>query len=151
MWLPLCSLMCIVLCEKTQVTLWQNICVTSFSLSLFSRSFSLHTYSHTLAHTHTIHKLIYPHTQTHLCRCGGTGLNVTGANRVIIFDPSWNPATDTQAEDRLITCMYIVDWSVLCIIAKCHCDFIIISRSTVALETNGIHTFQLQVMSLNLY
>ena len=52
--------------------------------------------------------LIIKHTQTHICRCGGTGLNVTGANRVIIFDPSWNPATDNQAEDRLITCMYIV-------------------------------------------
>ena len=29
------------------------------------------------------------------------GLNLTGANRVVIYDPSWNPATDQQAEDRL--------------------------------------------------
>jgi len=34
-------------------------------------------------------------------KCGGTGLNVTGANRVILFDPSWNPAVDQQAEDRV--------------------------------------------------
>lgn len=33
-------------------------------------------------------------------KCGGTGLNITGANRVILFDPSWNPAVDRQAEDR---------------------------------------------------
>ena len=67
----------------------------------------MHTPTHTHIHTHT-HTHTYTHTQTHICRCGGTGLNVTGANRVIIFDPSWNPATDNQAEDRLITCMYIV-------------------------------------------
>ncbi|XP_044190976.1 DNA excision repair protein ERCC-6-like isoform X1 [Thunnus albacares] len=31
---------------------------------------------------------------------GGVGLTLTAASRVVIYDPSWNPATDAQAVDR---------------------------------------------------
>lgn len=32
---------------------------------------------------------------------GGVGLTLTNADRVIIYDPNWNPATDAQAVDRV--------------------------------------------------
>ncbi|XP_046330563.2 DNA excision repair protein ERCC-6-like [Haliotis rufescens] len=32
---------------------------------------------------------------------GGVGLTLTAADRVVIYDPSWNPATDAQAVDRV--------------------------------------------------
>jgi len=33
-------------------------------------------------------------------RTGGVGLNITGANRVLLYDPDWNPQTDAQARER---------------------------------------------------
>jgi hypothetical protein len=32
---------------------------------------------------------------------GGVGLTITGADRVILVDPAWNPAADAQAIDRV--------------------------------------------------
>jgi SNF2 family DNA or RNA helicase len=33
-------------------------------------------------------------------KAGGTGLNLTSASTVIIYDPWWNPAVESQAADR---------------------------------------------------
>ncbi|PVU99053.1 hypothetical protein BB560_005563 [Smittium megazygosporum] len=34
-------------------------------------------------------------------KAGGCGLNLVGANRLVLFDPDWNPATDQQALARV--------------------------------------------------
>mmetsp|Transcript_10281 Transcript_10281/g.20279 ORF Transcript_10281/g.20279 Transcript_10281/m.20279 type:complete len:494 (-) Transcript_10281:484-1965(-) len=33
-------------------------------------------------------------------RTGGVGLNLVGADRIILYDPDWNPQTDAQARER---------------------------------------------------
>jgi hypothetical protein len=33
-------------------------------------------------------------------QAGGTGLNITAANRVLLFEPHWNPSLDLQSQDR---------------------------------------------------
>jgi hypothetical protein len=33
-------------------------------------------------------------------KAAGVGLTLTGADRVVVYDPSWNPAEDSQAVDR---------------------------------------------------
>ena len=42
-------------------------------------------------------------------KAGGTGLNLTGADMVIHYDPWWNPAVEDQATDRALP-----DWSKKC-------------------------------------
>jgi SNF2 family DNA or RNA helicase len=34
-------------------------------------------------------------------KSGGVGLNLIGASRIVLVDPDWNPATDTQALARI--------------------------------------------------
>ena len=34
-------------------------------------------------------------------KAGGCGLNLIGANRIVLYDPDWNPATDLQAMARV--------------------------------------------------
>eukprot|EP00494_Astrolonche_serrata_P022655 UN22912 len=47
----------------------------------------------------------FNNTDEHFAFCsttgvGGLGITLTGASRVIIYDPDWNPANDSQAVDR---------------------------------------------------
>lgn len=51
-------------------------------------------------------------------KAGGTGLNLTGADLVIHYDPWWNPATEDQATDRAHRIGQTRDVDVLRLIAQ---------------------------------
>ncbi len=51
-------------------------------------------------------------------KAGGTGLNLTGADLVIHYDPWWNPATEDQATDRAHRIGQTKDVDVLRLIAQ---------------------------------
>ncbi|GEQ71302.1 hypothetical protein JCM33374_g4984 [Metschnikowia sp. JCM 33374] len=48
----------------------------------------------------TFNNNTYYHVFLLTTKVGGLGVNLTGADRVIIFDPDWNPSTDLQARER---------------------------------------------------
>lgn len=51
-------------------------------------------------------------------KAGGTGLNLTGADTVIHFDPWWNPAVEEQATDRAYRIGQLKSVQVIKLIAK---------------------------------
>lgn len=73
-----------------------------------------HTHNHTAVclcvPPHTI-LYSYNHTNTTLLQVGGLGLTLTAADRVVIVDPSWNPATDNQSVDRAYRIGQVGHWT----------------------------------------
>lgn len=65
-------------------------------------------------------------------KAGGCGLNLIGANRLVMFDPDWNPANDEQAMARVWrdgqkkTCyiyrLLSVSSATKSVVAVCLCD-----------------------------
>ena len=57
-------------------------------------------------------------------KAGGCGLNLIGANRLVMFDPDWNPANDDQAMARVwrdgqkkqvCVCVCVCAWLHVCV------------------------------------
>lgn len=46
-----------------------------------------------------LHRVLHRKTRDTL-QCGGVGITLNGADRVVIFDPAWNPAVDAQVSSR---------------------------------------------------
>jgi hypothetical protein len=48
-----------------------------------------------------LHRVLHRKTRDTL-QCGGVGITLNGADRVVIFDPAWNPAVDAQVSSRFL-------------------------------------------------
>uniref|UniRef100_A0A674NHN8 Excision repair cross-complementation group 6-like 2 n=1 Tax=Takifugu rubripes TaxID=31033 RepID=A0A674NHN8_TAKRU len=66
---------------------------------------------------------------------GGLGLNFVGANVVVLFDPTWNPSSDLQAIDRIVSLTHIKRQSQLCCISL-ECSLIWSCKLLLALNWN---------------
>lgn len=40
-------------------------------------------------------------------KAGGCGLNLIGGNRLVLFDPDWNPANDKQVSISAFSCVFM--------------------------------------------
>ena len=61
-------------------------------------------------------------------KAGGVGLNITSANKVVIYDPNWNPSYDLQAADRAFRIGQTRDVEVFRLIASGTLDEIVYAR-----------------------
>ncbi|CAD0114146.1 unnamed protein product [Aureobasidium uvarum] len=61
-------------------------------------------------------------------KAGGVGLNITSANKVVIFDPNWNPSHDLQAQDRAYRIGQIRDVEVFRLISAGTVEEIVYAR-----------------------
>jgi hypothetical protein len=60
-----------------------------------------HAHPHTHTRTHTHNDPAAPLKVVRTGQAGGLGLNLTGASRVVLFEPCWNPTNNIQALSRV--------------------------------------------------